>query len=94
MNPNTPRRGYTMIEIVVSLAIIAVIAAMAAPAIHGWSELARLREPADELARLVHQARARAFVENQKYLIVLDGKFFSLRPAAGGSWRSRVDGPA
>jgi prepilin-type N-terminal cleavage/methylation domain-containing protein len=79
MNPFSPRRGYTLVEVVLALAVIAVVAGMAVPALRGWRELAALRGPADELARLVHQARARAFAENQKYLITLNEKFFALR---------------
>ncbi len=82
MNLSWPRRGYTLVEVVLALAVVAVVAGLAVPALRGWSELTALRGPADALARLAHQARARAFAENQKYLIILDDKSFSLRAAS------------
>jgi prepilin-type N-terminal cleavage/methylation domain-containing protein len=72
------QRGYTLIEILVALAIVAVVIGTSIPIIGSIRESAQLQEPAQKLYTLVHEARSRSFNENQRLLIVLQKDGFSL----------------
>lgn len=74
---NGPPRGsrteaFTLIEIVVSLTIIAVIAAVAIPTLKGLGREERARGPVVALAGLVQDVRQRAMKERRPYQIVFE----------------------
>ncbi|WP_166647090.1 pilus assembly FimT family protein [Prosthecobacter fusiformis] len=62
-------RGFTLVEIVISLTIIIVIAAGAVPMFKGLREEQQAREPIIELARLAKEARIRAMREKRPYQV-------------------------
>lgn len=63
------RRGFTLVEIVVSLTIIIIIAAGAVPMFKGLREQQLAREPVIELVRLAKEARIRAMREKRPYQV-------------------------
>lgn len=74
-NPRTPlppenrTAAFTLIELVLVLAILAVIAGAAVPSITGMMADAEARKPLEDLARLAKQTRLRAMEEKRPYQI-------------------------
>jgi len=65
-------QAFTLIEVVVSLTILAVVAAIAIPTLKGLNADEKAREPMRELADLVQQTRQRAMREGRSYQIVIE----------------------
>jgi prepilin-type N-terminal cleavage/methylation domain-containing protein len=63
------RAAFTLIELVLVLAILAVIAGAAVPSITGLIQDAEARKPLEDLARLAKQTRLRAMEEKRPYQI-------------------------
>lgn len=74
------RGGFTLIEIVLAMAILVVILMLAVPSINGLLSDRGLRRSLDEMNRLVVQAQERSMAEGRAYLIVWRNKQFILRP--------------
>ncbi|MBI5196306.1 MAG: prepilin-type N-terminal cleavage/methylation domain-containing protein [Nitrospirae bacterium] len=68
----TGSRGVTLIELIVAVAIIAIIALFTAPQIGRFKSNYNLRSCATELFQNMRLARAMAINENRAYLIVFD----------------------
>lgn len=64
--------AFTLIEIVVSLTIVAVIAAVAIPTMKGLQREEKTRESITALASIVQEARHRAMSERRSYQIVFE----------------------
>lgn len=75
------RRAFTLIEIVVSLTIIAVIAAVAIPTLKGINQDEKAREPIKTLADVVQQVRERAMRERRSYQMVFEHDGIHASPA-------------
>ncbi|MER3415979.1 MAG: hypothetical protein C4297_07180 [Gemmataceae bacterium] len=76
---NMDRRAFTLVELLLVLAIVALVAGMSAPYFQGWFEDYRLRQSVEELRTLWTRARARAMEEGRAYRFGWD--------AASGSYR-------
>lgn len=55
-------RGFTLLELMATVAIAAIVTTVAVPAVHGWLEQQRLAGVAGELSRDLRQARADALM--------------------------------
>lgn len=77
-------RGFTLLEILISICILLVILAMAVPSLTGVIADKRLRRSMNEFNDLVRQAQERSVAEHRAYLIVWDEKEVVLRPEAFG----------
>jgi len=76
-----PRRdGFTLVEIVLAIAILLVVLMLAVPSLNGIMSDRRLRRSLEEMNRLVVQAQERSMAEGRSYLIVWRNKQFLLRP--------------
>ena len=65
--------GFTLIELMVTVVVVAILAAMAAPAFGDFFQRYRLRGAADDVASLVATARAEAVARNRDVAIVFSG---------------------
>jgi prepilin-type N-terminal cleavage/methylation domain-containing protein len=80
--PAGPRgRAFTLVEIVVSLTIIAIIASVAIPTMKGLHRDEKARMPMANLAELVQEARHRAMRERRSYQIVFEPEGIHASPA-------------
>lgn len=68
--------GFTLVEVVTALAVIAIITAMAVPAIDGVQKERIAREPINELYLMAREVRLRAMQERRPYQILFDGEGF------------------
>jgi prepilin-type N-terminal cleavage/methylation domain-containing protein len=71
------QRGFTLIEIVVVLTILAVLAAATVPTFRGMQAERRAREPVAELLRMAKEARIRAMKERRPYQIAITAQGFT-----------------
>lgn len=66
------RGGFSLVEIVISLTIVSVIAAIAIPTLKGLNQSEQARAPVQALAELVQEVRLRAVREGRAYQIVFE----------------------
>ena len=64
--------GFTLLELVLVLFIIAVALSVAAPKLRGWSRGRELRDAADQFISVTRYARASAAANCQVYRITID----------------------
>ncbi len=61
--PRSP--GFTLLELVTSLAIAGIAVAIAAPSYIGWANTQKLKAANEQVFRVLHQARDRAVRQNR-----------------------------
>jgi len=80
------RGGYTILEIVIVLAVVTVLAAASTPVVVSMIRAEQLRAPARELEAMAITARTSAISEQRPYRIVLNPRGFHLeQPVVGAS---------
>lgn len=81
MPPATPSRcapmrlkpaAFTLVELVLVLAVLAILMAAAAPNLRGWSRNAKLRDATDQVLASVRYARAQAIHDAVPYHLSVD----------------------
>ncbi|HEX6911616.1 MAG TPA: GspH/FimT family pseudopilin [Longimicrobium sp.] len=78
------RRGFTLVEMIVVLAVIGLAAAVSAPAFVEWSRDEAARAPADPLIAVLETARRTAAQRGQRITVVVDPGTGQWRAWAGG----------
>lgn len=66
--------AFTLVELVIALAVLAILTSLAVPAIDGVQRERLAREPVNNLALLAREVRGRAMAEGRPYQIVIDGR--------------------
>ncbi|HEX3358377.1 MAG TPA: prepilin-type N-terminal cleavage/methylation domain-containing protein [Tepidisphaeraceae bacterium] len=66
--------GFTLLELVLVLAILAAVMSMAAPTLRGWRQGADLRNCAEGFVAATHWARTRAASNARVYVVVIDAQ--------------------
>lgn len=59
--------GFTLMEMIVVIAMIAILTAIALPYYQGWAQNAKYREAASEAVSVLREAQSRAVSENTPY---------------------------
>ena len=75
-------RAFTLIEIIIAVAILTVLLLMAVPSLSGVLADRRLRASLDGFNNLVRQAQERSVAERRAYLIVWGDKDVIVQPEA------------
>ena len=70
-------RGFTLIEIVITLTILAILAAGAMPLFKGFQDERLAREPVARLVELARKVRMRAMTEKRPYQIAFHSRGFT-----------------
>ena len=73
-------RGFTLIEIIIAVAILVVVLMMAVPSLSGVIADRRLRASLDQFNGLVRQAQERSVNEHRPYLIVWGKSEVTVQP--------------
>jgi len=83
-------RGYTLIEVVVTLAVLGIVLALATPAFSQWVGNARIRSMAESMQNGLRQARQEAIKQNRAVAFALTAATTptcaSTASTAGANW--------
>lgn len=93
------QRGFTLVELMVSVALLALLLASAVPSFRGWISNAQVRTASDALQTGVRQAQSEALRRSQQVVLfrtadgscsatasaATTGKFWVLRTVAAGT---------
>lgn len=71
-----PGWGFTLVEVVITLAVLAVLVGISVPAVTGLQRQHEARQPVAELVRMARTVRARAMMGQRPYQIVFDHNGF------------------
>ena len=73
---NSASSGFTLVEVVIALTVVAILAGLAVPAIDSVQKERIAREPVNALALMAREVRLRAMKEQRPYQIVFDREGF------------------
>ncbi|GAB4059385.1 prepilin-type N-terminal cleavage/methylation domain-containing protein [Uliginosibacterium sediminicola] len=89
-------RGFSLIELLITLAILGFLLAAAIPSFHAWMSNSRVRLVADTLQNDLRKAQAEAVRRNHQTALILTASTSSLSAlnatgsTTGGNWFMRV----
>lgn len=89
----TARKGFTLLEMILVLAVITAISALAYPTISGWFRGETLRTAADSVRAAIAMARHLAIEEGQPYRLAIVEGSGNLRaaPDLDEAWFGSID---
>jgi type IV fimbrial biogenesis protein FimT len=85
VNPISRQRGFTLIELVITIAVLAVLMAIALPSYNAWQRNAQVRSDARQVMGVLKQARMEAVSRNTVVSVTF---------ANDGSWIVAEEGGA
>jgi len=81
--------GFTLIELMIVIAIFAILSAIAVPNMIGWRERAKLSGAAENLRGDLQWAKIRAIRDHNVFAVVFDTDRYLVKDADGLTVRSR-----
>lgn len=81
--------GFTTGELMITIAIIAILSATAVPNMMGWRERAKLRGAVQNLRGDLQWAKIRAIRDHDDVSVVFDSRAYEINNAAGNTIRAR-----
>ncbi|MDD2273468.1 MAG: GspH/FimT family pseudopilin [Desulfuromonadaceae bacterium] len=78
----TKNKGFSLIEMIIAIAIMAIVIGIAAPTFMTWRDNMQFRQAGKELASFIRTARSRAISTNRQQRVELDvaNSVYRLRP--------------
>lgn len=88
------RGGFTLVELLATIAILAIVTAMTAPMATGWWRNQKLQEAIDDLRTDWIKARTVAMDEGRPYRFQInsDSKGYRIAPNEIGQWQDQSNG--
>jgi len=86
---NRKNAGFTILELMVVIAIIAVVSAIAVPNMIGWRDRAKLKGAFENLRGDLQWAKIRAIRDHDNVSVVFEPGRYEINDAAGLTIRSR-----
>jgi prepilin-type N-terminal cleavage/methylation domain-containing protein len=68
----TNNSGFSLIELLITISIAAILMAIASPSMISYMESAEYREASQQALQILRQARSRAVTDNLEYQVVFD----------------------
>lgn len=87
MATDKKHQGFTLIELMISIAIFGILAAMATPSFNTWRENSTAKAEAREVFGAFQRARSEAVTKNTEITL-------TFTEGDGGSWAISDDGPS
>lgn len=87
--PNSRQYGFTLIELIVALSVLAILTAVAVPGFTSTLNSGRIRGPTNELVATLQLARMESFRRGQRTVVCRSDDAGSAAPtcnAAAGNW--------
>jgi type II secretion system protein H len=72
MNRRRAQFGFTLLELILVMAILAIVLALAAPKLQGWREGGKLRNSADDFVTSTKYARSQAAASGYVCVVAID----------------------
>ncbi len=85
-------KGFSLIELLIVIALIAILAAIAAPNFSKYKDNANLKEAAREISGDIQLYKQRAVAENTRYRMVfdVDNNDYTVERDIGGVWNNVI----
>ena len=83
--PTAPPRAFTLIEIMIVVAIMGIVMTMSVPVVYKLWRKAPLRQAVKDIVEVCSHARARAIMQGQVTEVVIHPKLNRLELAGGGA---------
>lgn len=76
------KAGFTLIEVIVVMAMMAALMAISVPSFMGWRQNLKYRETAREVASMLREAKSRAITNNREQQVQFDAinQKYGMRP--------------
>jgi prepilin-type N-terminal cleavage/methylation domain-containing protein len=81
-------KGFTLLELIMTLIILGIILAMAVPSFLQWRKNLAYRTTAREVVAALREARSRAITDNQPHQVIFDSVNKQYRLADYTTWTS------
>ena len=85
------QRGFSLLELIIVMAIMLVVAAMAVPQVMRTIAVVRTRSSADEVAGLVQKVRQQAVKDNRYYTAITTPMGISTKLCVDTNWNGNCD---
>lgn len=93
----TTQRGFTLIEIIIAIAIFGILTAIAVPSFNVWQRNAQVRSDARLVKGALQQARVDAITRNESITVAFTGNNWTVNvdpPRNGGLVHGTLNGAA
>lgn len=85
MNTRHPLNGFTLIELIIAVALVAIMATVTIPSFNAFIRNNQIQSQANEIHSLLQFARGQAVSNRRNYEVVIDNNQWIVRRVAAGA---------